>query len=305
MVKFLLKKPLSRIFIPALALFMLGFAVVTVANNPSKSSHVPAITPTKAEFESRIAGVGIIEPKSELISIGTNISGVVTKVFVGVNDKVKKGDKLFAIDNRDAKASLAKAHAELEVYRTEHQKLLDQYFRYADIKDKQAISEEELNRRLFALKSAEAKINQSIAKINSYKTTLKRLVVKAPIDAEILDVNIRAGEFATAGYLQTPLMVIGDTSTYHVRVEIEQTDALKVDANAMAKGILRGYSDRKTELFFVRKEPLITAKNNLTGDSRERVDTRIQQVIYAFDNSSLKSQIGQQMDIYIEDNNNQ
>lgn len=301
MVKFLLKSPFSRIIIPVIALAMLSFALVSVATNPAKPKHKPEIKPSVSPYKARVAGVGIIEPKSELISVGTNISGIVTGVYVKVGDIVKSGDKLFTIDEREAKAALTKAEARLASVKAEYERIKDQYYRYVNIKNKQAISKEELNRRNFALKDAEAKVKEAKAAVEEIETTIARLTVNAPIDGEILNLNVRLGEFAQAGVLNQPLIIMGDTSVYHVRVEVDQTDALKINENAMATGILRGYSDKSTELIFIRKEPLIMPKQNLTRDSRERVDTRVQEVIYAFDNKGLDAQIGQQMDVYIED----
>jgi HlyD family secretion protein len=50
----------------------------------------------------------------------------------------------------------------------------------------------------------------------------------------------------------------------------------------------------------VRFEPYVVPKMSLTGDSTERVDTRVLQVIYSFERGNLPIYIGQQMDIYID-----
>ena len=47
-------------------------------------------------------------------------------------------------------------------------------------------------------------------------------------------------------------------------------------------------------------EPMIMPKKSLTGDSTERVDTRVLQVIYSFDPTQLHAYVGQQMDVFIE-----
>jgi hypothetical protein len=51
---------------------------------------------------------------------------------------------------------------------------------------------------------------------------------------------------------------------------------------------------------FVRFEPYVVPKKSLTGDSTERVDTRVLQVIYSFDRGSLPIYVGQQMDVFID-----
>ena len=56
---------------------------------------------------------------------------------------------------------------------------------------------------------------------------------------------------------------------------------------------------------FVRFEPFVLPKKSLTGDSTERVDTRVLQVIYRVDSDALALFVGQQMDVFIEAPDNQ
>ena len=73
-----------------------------------------------------------------------------------------------------------------------------------------------------------------------------------------------------------------------------------VAAGAPAVAFLRGNRQIKTSLKFVRFEPYVVPKKSLTGDSIERVDTRVLQVIYSIEHSGLPIFAGQQMDVFIE-----
>ena len=63
---------------------------------------------------------------------------------------------------------------------------------------------------------------------------------------------------------------------------------------------MRGNADLRTRLTFVRYEPFVVPKKSLTGDSTERVDTRVLQVIYQIENANLPLFVGQQMDVFID-----
>jgi len=63
---------------------------------------------------------------------------------------------------------------------------------------------------------------------------------------------------------------------------------------------VRGNRELKTELKFERVEPYVIPKRSLTGDSTERVDTRVMQAVYSFDRNKLPVYVGQQMDVFIE-----
>jgi len=117
---------------------------------------------------------------------------------------------------------------------------------------------------------------------------------------EVLQVNLRPGEYAATGVLTTPLMRLGTQEQLHIRVDIDENDAWRFRPGTRAMAYLRGNKDLKAEVKFVRVEPYVTPKASLTGSSTERVDTRVLQVIYGFDRKDLAAYVGQQVDVVIE-----
>jgi hypothetical protein len=63
---------------------------------------------------------------------------------------------------------------------------------------------------------------------------------------------------------------------------------------------VRGNPEIKTILQYVRTDPDVIPKTLLTGDTTQRTDTRVLQVIYSFDPASLPLYVGQLMDVFIE-----
>ena len=63
---------------------------------------------------------------------------------------------------------------------------------------------------------------------------------------------------------------------------------------------VRGNADIKTPLQYVRTDPDVIPKVTLTGDTTQRTDTRVLQVIYSFDPASLPLYVGQLMDVFID-----
>ena len=93
---------------------------------------------------------------------------------------------------------------------------------------------------------------------------------------------------------------MGDVGQLHVRADIDEHEAWRVQPGGKAEAVERGNSRRRATLAFVRFEPYVIPKKSLTGDSTERVDTRVLQVIYRFTEHSGSLYVGQQMDIFIE-----
>jgi len=93
--------------------------------------------------------------------------------------------------------------------------------------------------------------------------------------------------------------LMGGTERLNVRADIDEQDAWRVKSGATATASVRGKSAEKLGLHFVRVEPYVIPKRNLTGDSTERVDTRVLQVIFALD-AGAPVYAGQQLDVFID-----
>ena len=73
----------------------------------------PPVQPAENPFPNTVAGAGMVEPETENISIGSPVPGIVVEVLVKVGQKVKAGDPLFRLDDRELKAELAVRQAML------------------------------------------------------------------------------------------------------------------------------------------------------------------------------------------------
>jgi multidrug efflux pump subunit AcrA (membrane-fusion protein) len=305
----------TRYILPAVALFGVVFAVffVRAGNKPVPASQ-PVADPAQAPFASYVAGAGIVEASTENIPIGTLVPGVVSEIYKAIGDRVKAGEPLFQIDSRDLEAELAVRKADLESAKANvaaleatSSDMQNQWKNAQAMGDARAMSAEELERRRFAALTAAAKLAQAKADVGSSEahvkateTELDRRIVRARVDGTLLQSKIHLGEYAQVGPLATPLMLLGNTDVLNVRVDIDENDAWRVDTTRPAIAFVRGNRDLSTDLHFVRVEPYVVPKRSLTGDSAERVDTRVLQVIYSFNPKSLPVFVGQQMDVFIE-----
>jgi multidrug resistance efflux pump len=147
-----------------------------------------------------------------------------------------------------------------------------------------------------------AAIAQAKAAIEQMQMQIERLNVRALVEGEVLQVNVRPGEFVGAPP-DKALIVLGDVRKLHVRVDIDEQDIVRFRPGAKATASVRGDGQRTLPLTFVRVEPYVIPKKSLTGDNSERVDTRVLQVIYAIEPDAVGDvplYVGQQMDVYVE-----
>jgi multidrug resistance efflux pump len=318
-------------------------------------------------LEKTIAGAGLIEARMENIPIGTPVPGVVLEVYVDgrtgfnpphkkVGARVKQGEPLFRIDDRDLRAELKTRESALDAALAQLHRL-EQMPRPEDIPPTEAAIEEAsarlqdaeaalnrdthlFNRKMlaasdfdkdrFAVQAARATlakakadlaklkagawkedidvqrsaVDQARSQVESMKILLERLIVRAPVDGQVLQVNVRPGQFAAETWKE-PMVVLGDVNRLHVRVDIDENDLPRFREGVRAWATVKGRKEPRFNLEFVRIEPYVIPKKSLTGDNSERVDTRVLQVLYLLpDETSIKLYVGQQMDVFLAAGNN-
>ncbi|HVC95516.1 MAG TPA: efflux RND transporter periplasmic adaptor subunit [Pirellulales bacterium] len=144
-----------------------------------------------------------------------------------------------------------------------------------------------------------AALDESLAQIEQTKAEIAQRTIRALVDGQVLQVNVRPGEFVAAPSNQ-PSIVLGNIDLLHVRVDIDEHDIHRFLPDSPAVATVRGRPDHEFALKFVRVEPYVVPKQSLTGDNTERVDTRVLQVIYKIESKGERLYVGQQLDVYID-----
>jgi multidrug resistance efflux pump len=142
-------------------------------------------------------------------------------------------------------------------------------------------------------------VQQAESQVAQVETEIERLTICSQAEGEVLQVNVRPGEFVGTPPGQ-PLVVVGDVGKLHVRVDIDEYDIPRFQPGAPAKASLKGQPRQQFALTFVRVEPFVVPKKSLTGENTERVDTRVLPVIYELHMADRQFFVGQQLDVYIE-----
>jgi multidrug resistance efflux pump len=366
------RSPILAYGLPIIAVIALLGGMTSIASKIHNRTRVePRIEPVPSLAErvndraapaARIGAVGLVEPSSQEIKVGTGVSGTVAQVFVAPGARTRRGDPLFALDARMTEAALSQRRgdlataqarlalaryrvpgleAEVEAARTaveaaqaEQDEARDLFRTASGLNAGSTITAREITRRKNLMRRAEARCSEARARlavalanlalfdeaggggasiavelaaveqarhaVKLAETDLELRRVLAPDDGTVLQVNLRPGEFAQAGALSQPLMVLGRTEPMHVRIDIDEADIPRYRPGAPAMASERGRAHRRMKLSFVRIEPLVVPKRALSGQATERVDTRVMQVIYAIEPDGSTVLPGQQVDVFIE-----
>lgn len=266
-------------------------------------SHIPAPAkfvqkPSASPFKNYIAASGIVEGLDKNIDVGGPEDGLVEKLWVKVGDRVQKGDPLFQLDDRSLKAKLMVQKANLAVEEAQIEKQKNRLSRFREISDPRAITKDEMLSLEDDIHISRAKVDAAKAEIDETERRINRLTVHAPITGEVLVLDIREGEYLTSSKSK---LVLGNLDHFQLRVSIDEQSAGLFQKNGAAVAYPKNNAKIQIPLHFSRIEPFVIPKQSLTGQSAERVDTRVLQVIYTFDPPpNYFIYVGQQMDVDIE-----
>lgn len=306
---------LSQLVLPLLALA--GLATGSYAALQSRhqaTAAAPLTEPAFAPFANYIGGSGQVEPPGQMVAIGAPVSGVAVEVPVRAGEQVEAGAVLIRLDDRVVQATRDQKAAELAVYRAQVPEaevaLADyrQQLRNAEaVRDRRAVSAEELAKRRYAVQLYEAKLATARAQVVSAENALQeaeaelqRLTITAPFAAKVLQVNIRPGEYVSAAALDTPLIRLGRLGKLNLRVQVDENDAWRFSDGAAGWAYVRGNRDLSSPLRHLYTEPYVVPKASLTSDSTERVDTRVLEAVFEIEDDTLPVRVGQLLDVFIE-----
>jgi HlyD family secretion protein len=264
-----------------------------------RKAQPPVFKPVSNPFDSAIYANGMIEsdlPSGENINIFPQVSGPITKVFVHEGQQVSAGTPLFAIDDSVQRANTELAEANLKVARDQYDKR-----RAAYDADPKSVSKDVLD-------TAEDAVIQAAAALKAANALLQYYSVKAPIDGVVLAVNATVGgyvssqgDYDTYTELFDPLVIMsGPQDHMQVRCYVDEILVSRLPSHwhIQAQMQITG-TDIKVPLEFVRVQPYISPKIELSNQKQEQVDLRVLPVIFRFEKKDAPVYPGQMVDVFI------
>lgn len=276
-----------------------------------KKLPVPAIPfpAPHSPYQSAIYGSGMIEASTENIAIGTPFVQPIVAIYVVEGDKVKAGDPLMKQDTRSLEAQKETAQSQLAAAKINFENQEVQFSFYKRLTDKRAVSEQAYASAFFAMLEAKEQVEVAQNQLGQIEVDIERSTIRAPVDGEILQVNAHVGEiYAPVSYgitqsyanLQTAQILMGTVSPLQMRIDIDEEDCWRFERGALATAFVRGNANIHFPMKFLRVEPYVIPKTAFTGAVTERIDTRVLQVLYRFEQMDLPIYPGQLLDVYIQ-----
>jgi HlyD family secretion protein len=264
-----------------------------------RKAQPPVFKPVSNPYESAIYANGMIESDQSSganINIFPEVSGPITQVLVPEGQQVSAGTLLFTIDDSVQRANVELAEANLKAARDQYDKRRASY----DI-DPKSISKDVLD-------TAEDAVIQAAAALKAANALLQYYSVKAPVDGVVLTVNAAVGSYVSSqGAYDTytelfdPLVVMGGPQDYlDVRCYVDEILVSRLPSkwHIQAQMQITG-TDIKVPLEFVRVQPYVSPKIELSNEKQEQVDLRVLPVIFRFEKKDAPVYPGQMVDVFI------
>ena len=178
----------------------------------------------KQDISTSITATGTIEPVTS-VTVGTQVSGIVSKLYVDYNSVVKKGQVIAELDKTNliselntSKANLASAQSSLN-YETAN------YNRYKTLFEKGLVSADEYENAQLSFRKAQEQVNTSRESVQKAQTNLGYATITSPIDGVVLSKSVEEGQTVAASFNTPELFTIAkDLTDMRVIADIDEAD---------------------------------------------------------------------------------
>lgn len=240
-----------------------------------------------------VNATGTLQPTNQ-VDVSSELSGIVKKVLVDYNDRVKAGQVLAQLDTTKLEAQLTQSKAALESARakvlqtqatvTETLSKLKQYQRVRELSDNKVPSHSEMDtaealyeRAKAEAASARAAVLQAEATVDMNQTDLRKAAICSPINGIVITRSVEPGQ-TVASSLQAPVLftLAEDLTQMELQVDVDEADVGKVQQNQNASFTVDAYPDRKFQARITQVrygsqtvQGVVTYKTILTVDNAD------------------------------------
>jgi HlyD family secretion protein len=301
------------IFIAAVVGLLIGIGSAYIFGIEQKSLP-PAFNPASNPYAKGIYANGMVESyqgTGENINIYPEVPGVIIQFLVSEGAIIKKGTPLFHIEDSVQRATVEQQKSQIELALANLKNVQDQLDKLSKSYelDPRSVAKNDLDNAVNAVKVAKANVDLAQKQFELAQALLYKYTVKAPVNGAILAINATVGSYISAqgtydSYTQgfDPILVIGSSQTYiGVRCYIDEILISRLpEASQMhALMFIRG-TNISIPLEYVRIQPYVTPKIELSDEKLETVDVRVLPVIFRFKKpKDVNVYPGELVDVYV------
>lgn len=233
----------KKIILIAVAVVVVaGAGIWFFAGSPAKHKVTYAtVTVSKGDISNSVTATGTIEPVTE-VEVGTQVSGIIDKIYVDYNSTVTKGQLIAEMDRATLQSELASQQATYDGAKAEYEYQKKNYERSKGLHKKSLISDTDFEQALYNYQKAKSSYDSSKASLAKAERNLSYATITSPIDGVVISRDVEAGQTVASGF-ETPTLftIAADLTQMQVVADVDEADIGGVEEGQRASFTVDAY----------------------------------------------------------------
>jgi len=203
---------------------LLALLALTACGGPKYEVTYSSEPVKKADISTSVTATGTIEPVTE-VEVGTQVSGIIDKIYVDYNSPVKKGQLIAELDKTNLRSRLASAKAQLASAKSDYEYQKANLNRMKELHEKKYISDDEFESANLSYLKSKATYDAQQLSVAEAQTNLSYAYIYSPIDGVILSREVEEGQTVAAAMTTPTLFTIAqDLTDMRVIADVDEAD---------------------------------------------------------------------------------
>lgn len=200
-------------------------------------------TVRKGDISNSVTATGTIEPVTE-VEVGTQVSGIIDKIYVDYNSEVKKGQLIAEMDRVTLQSELASQQATYDGAKAEYEYQKRNYERNQGLHAKALISDMDYEQSLYNYQKAKSAYDSSRASLAKAERNLSYATITSPIDGVVISRDVEAGQTVASGF-ETPTLftIAADLTQMQVVADVDEADIGGIEEGQRASFTVDAYPE--------------------------------------------------------------
>jgi HlyD family secretion protein len=259
---------LKWIVILAVAAVVIGGGILYFAGKEDAAPQFQTATVTRGDLTNAVTATGTLNPVTN-ITVGSQISGIIDKLYVDWNSPVKANQVVAELDPATYKASVAQAEGDLANTKASLELTQIEAKRAEQLFNSKLISESDHDTAIANLHQAQAMVQIKQASLDNAKVNLARCTIYSPVDGTVISRNVDVGQTVAASLSAPTLFIIAnDLAQMQIDANVSEADIGSVEEGQTVSFTVDAFPDRKFagKVRQIRNSPT-TVQNVVTYDA--------------------------------------
>ena len=257
-------RKLSKVWMIVAGVIIIALAVYAFSGSKKKeeiSFETVAVAP--ANIMNSITATGTIEPVTS-VTVGTQVSGIVSKLYVDYNSVVKKGQVIAELDKTNLMSQLNTAKTQLATAQSQLNYQTTNFNRYKTLYQKGLVAADEYDNAKLSYTQAKEQVASAKEEVQRAQTNLGYATITSPIDGVVLSKSVEEGQTVAASFSTPELFKIAqDLTNMQVVADVDEADIGDVKEGERVSFTVDAYPDDTFEGTVKQVRQEATTTNNV------------------------------------------